>query len=81
MMSEDKEELVLPGENIKPKALGIRHLVVFMGEVDIVGASPRFPWVCQRLCHEGQPVGGNCGHGQQHYGSTQHHQHNQRVGF
>ena len=31
-MSDDKEELVLPGENVRPKGkIGIRHLVVFMG--------------------------------------------------
>ena len=41
-MSEDKEELVLPGENVKPKALGIRHLVVFMGEVETAESLPGF---------------------------------------
>ena len=31
-MEDDKEELVLPGENVRPKGkIGIRHLVVFMG--------------------------------------------------
>ena len=35
-MEDDKEELVLPGENVRPKGkIGIRHLVVFMGTYDI----------------------------------------------
>ena len=34
-MEDDKEELVLPGENVRPKGkIGIRHLVVFMGTYD-----------------------------------------------
>ena len=34
-MEDDKEDLVLPGENIRPKGkIGIRHLVVFMGTYD-----------------------------------------------
>ena len=75
-MSDDKEELVLPGENVRPKGkIGIRHLVVFMGwyhsayinryiyKINQI-AIFRIPWFRQCLRDAGELVGRDRGDGQ-----------------
>ena len=75
----DKQHLVQE-EKRTGGGLGVRHLVIFMGNAIVKNIFKLFylrvPWVCKCVRHEGEPVGGDSGDGEQH-GHTQGEHHGQ----